>query len=103
MSQIPEYGKRKLYEVLGVTEYVVCDVQCGLLDPNDVGVPWMSEYCLQPDGRYALVPGDPLLSEAVAPAYYSRTLGTYVRLQGPCSLSCCLPCLSWRLSVPWPC
>ena len=41
------------------------------------------KYCLQPDGRYALAPGDPLLSESVAPAYYSRAPGTHVRLQGP--------------------
>ena len=76
-------GKRKLYEILGITEYVLCDVLGGLLASHDAGVPWMSVYCLQPDGRYALAPVAPLLSEEAAPAYYSRALGTHVRLQGP--------------------
>ena len=76
-------GKRKLYEILGITEYVLCDVLGGLLASRDAGVPRMSLYCLQPDGRYALAPVDPLLSKAAAPAYYSRALGTHVRLQGP--------------------
>ena len=76
-------GKRKLYEMLGITEYVLCDVLGGLLSSHDAGGPRMSLYCLQPDGRYALAPVDPLLSEAAAPAYYSRALGTHVRLQGP--------------------
>ena len=76
-------GKRALYETLGITEYVLCDVLGGLLASHDAGVPRMSLYCLQPDGRYALAPVDPLLSKAAAPACYSRALGTHVRLQGP--------------------
>lgn len=76
-------GKRKLYETLGITEYVLCDVLGGLLAPHEAGVPRMSVYGLQPDGRYALAPIDPPLSEAAMPAYASRVLGTCVRLQGP--------------------
>ena len=39
-------GKRKLYEILGITEYVLCDVLGGLLASHDAGMPWMSVYCL---------------------------------------------------------
>ena len=45
-------GKRQLYETLGISEYVMCDVLGGLLNPDDpAAVPGMVLYRLE-DGVY---------------------------------------------------
>ena len=70
-------GKRRLYETLGVAEYVLCDVLGGLLDPDDPDS-GMVLYRLE-DGMYreSCVAGpDP--SE-----FRSDVLGTSVRLLPP--------------------
>ena len=72
-------GKRRLYETLGVAEYVLCDVLGGLLDPDEPHLPpGMVLYCLE-DGVYR-----ESRAAGTAPSVFrSDVLGAPVRLLPP--------------------
>ena len=72
-------GKRRLYETLGIPEYVLCDVLGGLLDPDDPEAPsGMVLYCLE-DGAYR----ESRAAGTEPSVFRSDVLGTSVRLLPP--------------------
>ena len=72
-------GKRRLYETLGIDEYVLCDVLGGLLDPDDPhSSPAMVLYRLE-DGVYQ----ESRVAGLEPSVFRSDVLGTSVRLPPP--------------------
>lgn len=70
-------AKMRLYEALGVTEYVLYDVVGGNLYPDSP--PGLHLYCLE-DGAYQRVPPSTTLTEPGKPAVPSKVFGTHIRM-----------------------